>query len=82
MTLSPIILTLLGLLLACISALVSGGIAWGAFKVQLDTLAKALEATEKRVERLTDAINTLSVRLAVFDERHSAAGNTGKHGTA
>lgn len=38
MTITPPLLTLLGLLVAAVSALIAGGVAWGRFAAALDQL--------------------------------------------
>lgn len=50
---TPALLTLLGLLVASLSALVAGGVAWGRFAAALETLRSDHRDLAARVEKAT-----------------------------
>lgn len=69
-------LTLLGLLITVATALVAGGVTWGAFKAQLESLAAAntalrthLDVLAAKVDELHTTVSDLSTRLAVVTDR-------------
>ena len=61
MTLSPILLALLGLLLSALGAVVAGGIAWGRFASALDRLREDHRETRDEVKRLVDTVTKHAV---------------------
>lgn len=70
MTLAPITLTLLGFLLAAVSALVAGGIAWGAFRAQLERQRDEINDLRTEVHALAQTVHDLATRLAIVADRH------------
>jgi hypothetical protein len=69
-TLAPVTFALLGFLLAAISALVAGGIAWGAFRAQLERQRDEIHDLRDEVRALARTVNDLTLRLAVVADRH------------
>jgi hypothetical protein len=55
-TISPVVLTLVGFLLAAVSALLAGGVAWGRFAAALDSLRADHKALR---DELKEAVHTL-----------------------
>lgn len=70
MTLQPITFALLGFLLAAVSALVAGGIAWGAFRAQLERQRDEIHELRTEVRALSQTVHDLMTRLAVVTDRH------------
>ena len=70
MTLQPITFALLGFLLAAVSALIAGGIAWGAFRAQLERQRDEIRDLRGEVHELAQTVHDLMTRLAVVADRH------------
>lgn len=70
MTLAPITFALLGFLLAAVSALVAGGIAWGAFRAQLERQRDEIRDLRGEVRELAQTVHDLTTRLAIVADRH------------
>lgn len=70
MTLSPVTFALLGFLLAAVSSLVAGGIAWGAFRAQLERQRDEIHELRTEVRALSQTVHDLMTRLAVVADRH------------
>lgn len=70
MTLQPITFALLGFLLAAVSALIAGGIAWGAFRAQLERQRDEIHELRTEVRALSQTVHDLMTRLAVVADRH------------
>jgi len=61
LTLSPILLTLCGLLLAALSALLAGGIAWGRFASALEQLRDDHKGLREDLKKAVDALTGVPV---------------------
>ena len=70
MTLQPITFALLGFLLAAVSALIAGGIAWGAFRAQLERQRDEIHELRTEVHELARTVHDLTTRLALVADRH------------
>ena len=70
MTLAPITFALLGFLLAAVSSLVAGGIAWGAFRAQLERQRDEIHELRGEVHALAQTVHDLTTRLAIVADRH------------
>lgn len=70
MTLQPITFALLGFLLAAVSALIAGGIAWGAFRAQLERQRDEIHELRTEVRALSQTVHDLMTRLAVVADRN------------
>ena len=70
MTLAPITFALLGFLLAAVSSLVAGGIAWGAFRAQLERQRDEIHELRTEVRALSRTVHDLMTRCAVVADRH------------
>lgn len=70
MTLQPITFALLGFLLAAVSSLVAGGIAWGAFRAQLERQRDEIRDLRGEVHELAKTVHDLTTRLAIVADRH------------
>lgn len=78
MTITPVALTLIGLLIAAISALIAGGVAWGKFSSALDELRKDQALLREDVRRgqadgahiavMTSRVSTLEVEVKSLRE--------------
>lgn len=93
MTLSPVLLTLLGFLLAAVSALIAGGIAWGRFAAALESLRSdhaALRAELKEAVHTLGDIAVLRTRVETLQAevqslraaRHDEAAKVARLGEA
>ena len=71
MTLAPVTFALLGFLLAAVSSLVAGGIAWGAFRAQLERQRDEMHELRTEVRALSQTVHDLMTRLAVVADRHA-----------
>ena len=71
MTLSPVVLTLLGFVLALASAILAGGVAWGVFRAQLERQREELGDLRREVRELRETVHDLTTRLAVVADRHA-----------
>lgn len=70
MVVTPPILTLLGLLIAAVSALIAGGVAWGRFAAALDQLRQDHRDLAARVERaIADGAEIGVLRQSLADLR-------------
>ena len=70
MTLAPITFALLGFLLAAVSSIIAGGIAWGAFRAQLERQRDEIHELRTEVRALSQTVHDLMTRLAVVADRH------------
>lgn len=70
MTIAPITLALLSFLLAAVSSLVAGGIAWGAFRAQLERQRDEIRELRTEVRDLAVTVHDLTTRLAIVADRH------------
>lgn len=71
MIISPVVIALLGFLVAAVSALLAGGIAWGVFRATLDRQREEITQLAGEVKALTGTVNDLSKQVAVLTDRHS-----------
>lgn len=71
LSVSPVVLTLLGFVLALASSLIAGGISWGVFRTQLERQREELGDLRREVKDLRDTVHDLTTRLAVVSDRHS-----------
>ena len=71
MTISPVVITLLGFLLAALTALITGAVTWGMFRAQLEHQQKKIDALSTEVRELTTNVQTLTTQVAVLTDRHS-----------
>lgn len=70
MTISPIILGLLGLLLTAVTALITGGITWGTFREQLRAQGSEIKDLKVEIHKLTATVHELTLKLALVADRH------------
>lgn len=71
LSISPVLLALLGFLLAVLTALVTGGVAWGAFRAQLERHREEIHELRDEVRGLRTVVADLTTKLAVMADRHS-----------
>lgn len=71
MTISPVVVTLLGFLVAAVSALLAGGIAWGVFRATIERQGKEIAELASEVKALSGTVHDLSKQVAVLTDRHS-----------
>ena len=67
---SPVVLTLLGFVLALASALLAGGVSWGVFRTQLERQREELGDLRREVRELRTTVQDLTTKLAVVADRH------------
>jgi len=75
---SPVVLTLLGFVLALASALLAGGVSWGVFRTQLERQREELGDLRREVRELRTTVQDLTTKLAVVADRHD---REHEHGT-
>jgi len=72
-TLSPILLALLGLLLSALGAVVAGAVAWGRFAAALDRLREDHRELRVEVQRAVDAVTSIAVAKQRLDALEAEA---------
>jgi len=70
MTISPVILGLLGLLLTAVTALITGGVTWGTFREQLRIQGDEIKDLKVEIHKLTETVHELTLKLALVADRH------------
>jgi len=68
---SPVVIALLGFLVAATSALLAGGVAWGVFRATLDRQREEISHLTGEVKALSITVNDLSRQVAVLTDRHA-----------
>jgi uncharacterized protein (DUF3084 family) len=83
-TISPILLALLGLLVSALGALLAGGVAWGRFAAALDRLREDHRELRTEVQRAVDAVTGLAVARTRLDVLEAEVKDlrTAKHAAA
>lgn len=71
MTISPVVIALLGFLVAAVSSLLAGGIAWGVFRATIERQGREISDLASEVKALSGTVNDLSRHVAVLTDRHS-----------
>lgn len=71
LSVSPVVLTLLGFVLALASAILAGGVSWGVFRTQLERQREELGDLRREVRELRETVHDLTTRLAVVADRHA-----------
>jgi methyl-accepting chemotaxis protein len=84
LTLSPVLLTLCGLLLAALSALLAGGIAWGRFASALDQLRDDHKGLRADLKAAVEALTGVAVLRQRVEQLEGEVRDlrTAKHTTA
>lgn len=79
MIISPVVIALLGFLVAACSALLAGGIAWGVFRAQLEHQQKKIDLLSDEVKALNTTVQVLTTKVAVISDRHERESRVTPH---
>lgn len=71
MLISPVVIALLGFLVAATSALLAGGVAWGVFRATLERQREEINHLSGEVKALSMTVHDLATKVAVLTDRNS-----------